>query len=151
MPSVSNRRNIQYCQMAHLTIFIVMVALASIISVQASDFLEDERAVLVKFYSGMCGSCQEFQPTWAKIEKAAKSVATAKVNIDEAEGQKLAEKLGVLEEGLPNVRLFKSTKGNGVSIVPGIPDSYKNLMKKIKVELKTLTKRDDGMLLKNSS
>ena len=132
-----------------LLIFYVLTSLLPLVVV--STFLDDERAVLVEFYSGMCGSCKEFEPTWAKIEKAAKSIATAKVNIDADEGLAIAESLGVLEEGLPNVRLFKTASDRkGVSIIPGIPDTYKNMMKIIKSELKGLTKRDDGMLLKST-
>lgn len=115
------------------------------------DFLTDERAVLVEFYSGMCGSCKEFAPTWTKIEKAAKSIATAKVNIDEDEGMTLAESLGVLDEGLPNIRLFNSLSNkNGVSILPGMPEPYKVVFGRIKGNLSGMSKRDDGLLLKRA-
>ena len=138
--------------MRFLEVFVASVLACTFILVASTaTFLEDERAVLVEFYSDMCGSCSEFKPTWAKIEKAAKSVVTAKINIDDKEGLSIAESFGVLEEGLPNVRLFKSTADRrGVSIVSGTPDSYKSVIKNIKREIKGLAKRDDGMLLKAS-
>lgn len=45
---------------------------------------------------------------------------TTKVNIDEKEGMQIAQKLGVLEEGLPNVRLFNGKTTVGTSILQGI-------------------------------
>ena len=114
------------------------------------EVLADERVFMVEFYSGMCGSCQEFAPTWAKLEKAAKNVATAKVNIDEEEGMKFAQKVGVLDEGLPNIRLFTSTAGNGISVLPGMPEPYKKIMAKVKVHLSSVGKRDDGVYIKSS-
>ena len=47
-----------------------------------------------------------------------KSVATGKINIDMKEGMAIAAKLGVLEEGLPNIRLF-SGNPNGTPILSG--------------------------------
>lgn len=82
--------------------------------------LEDDRVWLLEFYSPMCGSCTEFSPTWSKLETSAKSIVTSKVNIDDKAGMELAKALGVLEEGLPGVRIFTSKTGNGISIVAGI-------------------------------
>lgn len=118
-----------------------------------AEMMEDDRVFMVEFYSGMCGSCQEFSPTWNKLEKAAKSIATAKVNIDEPEGMEFAQKLGVLDEGLPNIRLFTSTAPDhkGQSVLPGMPEPYKKIMSKVKGFLSSgLTKRDDGMFVKSS-
>jgi len=81
--------------------------------------LNDERVWMLEFYSPMCGSCTEFTPTWSKLESSAKSIVTSKVNIDDSAGMELAKKLGVLDEGLPGVRLFTSKTGNGMSIVAG--------------------------------
>lgn len=46
-------------------------------------------------------------------------LSSGKINIDEQAGMKLAESLGVLDEGLPNIRLFTSSD-KGVSILKGI-------------------------------
>merc|ERR1719198_2632352 len=74
---------------------------------------------MVEFYSEMCGSCQEFAPTWNKLAKnVAGQINTFKVNIDKPGGQALAEELGVLENGIPNVQLFNSmSKGKSVTLV----------------------------------
>ena len=48
------------------------------------------------------------------------NTTVGKINIVDPAGMKLAETLGVLDEGLPNVRLFSSKKKPaGVSIVVG--------------------------------
>lgn len=44
---------------------------------------------------------------------------TTKVNIDEKEGMQIAQRLGVLEEGLPNIRLFNGKSTVGTSILQG--------------------------------
>ena len=85
-----------------------------------STVLDDSRVWVVEFYSGMCGSCQEFAPTWERLEKSLKSVATGKVNIDTKPGMKIAESLGVLEGGIPHVRMFaRSGDNKGRSVVSG--------------------------------
>jgi thioredoxin-like negative regulator of GroEL len=67
----------------------------------------------------MCGSCQEFAPTWETVEaKAQKSLPCAKINIDEKAGLAIAQKYGILNQGIPNVQLVVS--GNKfVPIVTG--------------------------------
>ena len=70
-----------------------------------------------EWYSKYCGSCTEFAPI---IEEAVKEVrkledaepigglpriGMGKIAIDQEEGRKAAEKAGVLEEGLPNLRV----------------------------------------------
>lgn len=87
-----------------------------------SEVVNSDEAWLVEFYSPMCGSCSEFSPSWDKIEKNFKSsLSIGKVNIDKKENMKLAEDLGVLDEGLPNVRLFnKKGQSKGTSIPVGM-------------------------------
>ena len=82
------------------------------------EVLEDDKAWVVEFYSPMCGSCQEFTPVWNSLEKKIKSMKTGKINIDNKEGLKIAQKLGVLDEGIPNVQLM-TKKGTSVSIMKG--------------------------------
>ncbi len=115
--------------MISVLLIVAILSLLNII-VHGSNFkevMEDERVFMVEFYSGMCGSCREFSPTWTKLENVAKNIATTKVNIDEPDGMEFAKKLGVLEEGLPNIRLFTSTAPDhkGVSVLPGMPEPYK--------------------------
>ena len=119
------------------------------------EIIADDRVRVVEFYSAMCGSCTEFAPKWAQLERKLGSVVTSKINIDEKDGMDLAQKIGVLDEGLPNIRLFSSSKADvankGVSIMPGTEMSPKEIWGKLKDSVKDLTKRDDGFYLKSNS
>ena len=92
-------------------------------------------------YLAMCGGCKEFAPTWEKLAASMKSIVTTKVNIDNAGGMEVAKTLGVLDEGVPNIRLFKSRKSNGPgkkggglgdTILDGDLKTYKELIQSIK-------------------
>lgn len=87
----------------------------------SNDVVGSERVWLVEFYSAMCGSCKEFAPTWEKIEFSLKSkLSLGKVNIDDQESMKLAQSLGVLDEGIPCIRIFSSKSSDkGASIMSG--------------------------------
>lgn len=108
-----------------LVVFLTIAStLASIVELDATKFREevvqDSRTWMVEFYSAMCGSCQEFSPTWKKIAQKAKSVMKGQINIDTPSGMQLADQLGALQEGIPNVRIFsKAHDEKGVSIVNG--------------------------------
>ena len=65
---------------------------------------EAEPVWAVKFYSNLCGSCREFLPTWEEGREAV-ALRYGTMNVDDIEVQKIAHKLGVLEEGIPNVKL----------------------------------------------
>jgi thiol-disulfide isomerase/thioredoxin len=132
-------------------VVVTIVALSYAQDGMSVDFMMDERVFMVEFYSAMCGSCQEFAPTWAKLEKASKNIVTAKLDIDEPDVMAIADALGVLEEGLPNIRLFTEANGGhkGISILPGIVEPYKDVLSTVKQHLKHLTKRDDGMFIKS--
>jgi len=68
----------------------------------------------------MCGSCQEFAPKWEKLASSIKYISTGKVSIDNETGLNLAKSLGVLDQGLPNIQLFKDRgKENGLSVLAG--------------------------------
>jgi hypothetical protein len=47
---------------------------------------------------------RQFAPTWKTLEGKFKSIESGKVNIDSKEGLAVAQQLGVLDEGLPNIR-----------------------------------------------
>lgn len=70
------------------------------------EVLNDSNIWLVEFYSEMCGSCKEFSPTWDAITSKVKSLSCGKINIDDKFGTALAQKLGVLDQGLPNIQLI---------------------------------------------
>ena len=95
---------------------------------------ESQDVWLVEFYSGRCGSCQEFAPVWESIEATVQTIRLGKsrqnmsfshnsnrivlphfplgkLDIDVDANMKLADALGVLEEGLPNIQLFTSKHG----------------------------------------
>lgn len=83
-----------------------------------SEVQGDDRVWVIEFFSKMCGSCQEFAPTWSKLKKKLPSFRVAEVDIDQKAGMQLAEKLGVLEEGIPCLRLFHSkSQPNGISVL----------------------------------
>jgi len=111
--------------------------------------MQDPRVFCIEFYSSMCGSCTEFAPTWATLEGKMTSVVTAKVNIDEKSGMALAQKLGVLDEGLPNIRLFsRAGEENGESILAGDAIPVKKLWSKLKHSVSSLSKANDGFYQK---
>eukprot|EP00596_Hydrurales_sp_CCMP1899_P011308 CAMPEP_0119043740 /NCGR_PEP_ID=MMETSP1177-20130426/25389_1 /TAXON_ID=2985 /ORGANISM="Ochromonas sp, Strain CCMP1899" /LENGTH=142 /DNA_ID=CAMNT_0007012511 /DNA_START=1 /DNA_END=429 /DNA_ORIENTATION=+ len=113
------------------------------------NVLSDDRVWIVEFYSSMCGSCKEFSSIWEKVDSSLKSIATAKINIDDTGGMEVAKHLKVLEEGIPNVRVFHKNKNTGTSIVKGDNLSYKEVMTLIKSKITGLTKRVDGFYLKS--
>jgi thioredoxin-like negative regulator of GroEL len=136
-----------------VTIFGVFLARLLAVDIDPSDFdkevLQDERAWLVEFYSPMCGSCQEFTPVWEGLEGSMKSLVLGKVNIDIPEGAKLADKLGVLEQGIPNVQLFAGSMRE--TIMAGDLLSPKQISKKVRQHMNALTRRDDGFYLKQAT
>jgi len=134
-------------------LIVILVILTKALSedLSRSDFdqiLKDERVLAVEFYSPMCGSCKEFSATWTQLETKLKSVMTAKVNIDTKDGMEIAKNEKVLEEGIPNVRLYKSSRGTSVSLMKGDLRSAKDLLQNIRSEVNTLNRRDDGFFLK---
>ena len=89
-----------------------------------STVLNDNKVWMVEFYSSMCGGCQEFASTWDRITQTFNeksydgSILSGKINIDKKDGMKLAEQLGVLEDGVPHVKLFRKKDDHiGDSIV----------------------------------
>lgn len=95
----------------------------------------------------MCGSCQEFAPVWDTLTKKLKSIKTGKINIDTKDGLALAQKLGVLDEGIPNIQLYHK-KGAAISLMTGDLASTGYLMQELKMRVKTLLKDDSGLFLK---
>lgn len=117
----------------------------------ASSVLDDDRVWLVEFYSSMCGGCQEFASTWNRIEKLYSKnsngvIATGKINIDKKEGLKVAEDLGVLEDGVPHVRIFtkKGDKKGSVVVKSDSAFDYKKITDKINKMSHGLKKKSDG-------
>ena len=98
---------------------IVLVTVAMIVLVEARTVVIDEdnfeRRVAnsglvwaIEFSSSMCGSCAEFKPRWKEgaAQLEAIGVRTGVVEVDDPAGMNLAQRLGVLDAGLPAVRVF---------------------------------------------
>lgn len=94
-----------------------------ILSAQEQEFyqkvINDKRVWLIKFYSPMCSACFEFTNKWSDIETHFKMIKTGSISIDDLNGTKLAKRLGVDVEGVPNIRIFNGLDPKGVSILKG--------------------------------
>mmetsp|Transcript_59439 Transcript_59439/g.137348 ORF Transcript_59439/g.137348 Transcript_59439/m.137348 type:complete len:161 (+) Transcript_59439:234-716(+) len=52
----------------------------------------------------MCGTCQEFQPTWQAVaEELHERLRLGSVNVDDEAGSLLAQRLHAFENGIPSV------------------------------------------------
>lgn len=108
-------------------------------SIDQSNFeevvLSSGKVWMLEFYSSRCGSCQEFEPTFDRLAASLEdSVTIGKVGIDSKAGMDLAASLGVLDEGIPSIRLFTNSGGSttGVPIMTGEKLlSYDELMERI--------------------
>ena len=67
-------------------------------------------AILLEFYSEMCGSCKAFTPKLEALHKKIladqEDLPVYKVNIDEKVGMQLATQQNALEDGIPNFRAY---------------------------------------------
>merc|ERR1712227_815626 len=81
-------------------------------------FLKDQKknALLLEFYSEMCGSCKAFTPKLEGLHKKIvadkEDIPVYKVNIDENVGMQLANQQNALEDGIPNLRVYSLDAGN---------------------------------------
>ena len=87
---------------------------------------------MLEFYSDMCGSCKEFKPTFeALAAKFEGQIKSAGVNIDHSDGMALANQLGILSGGIPNISLFgKAVKAQGedyMVVMKGAPQGLAEL------------------------
>jgi protein disulfide-isomerase A6 len=79
---------------------------------------------LIEYFSKRCGTCQEFEPIWKNVVSKLENIKIGRVDIDEIKGMKLAQKLNILEEGIPNVKMI--FKGKQTTIMTGMDDKLKN-------------------------
>lgn len=94
---------------------------------------------MIEFYSSMCGGCTEFAPTWTRIvDKVKPFIITGKINIDDKAGLKIAQELGVLDDGVPHIRIFnrKSDKVGMPILKSDSSTVYEDVMKSIKKHVK---------------
>jgi thiol-disulfide isomerase/thioredoxin len=72
-----------------------------------SRVLASDKAWVLEFSSPRCGTCQELAPLYAAVAgRLGGSAQFGEVDIDTDGGMALAKRLGVLEEGVPNVRAW---------------------------------------------
>ncbi len=102
---------------------------------------------LLEFYSERCGTCQEFEPTWKKVVPKINGVKIGRINIDKKEGLKLAQNVGVLDNGIPNIQLMKG-KTQDITIMRGIDDLFdeQKLLSTINLNLKKMQSLGNGDL-----
>mmetsp|Transcript_29579 Transcript_29579/g.65584 ORF Transcript_29579/g.65584 Transcript_29579/m.65584 type:complete len:145 (+) Transcript_29579:26-460(+) len=112
--------------------------------------LEDDKVWLVEFYSSMCGGCTEFAPTWDRVAAALPGVKTGKINIDNKTGMKIAEDLGVLDDGVPHVRIF--SKRNSIKGSPLVKSdssmTAEQIIQRVRKATSPLGSNADGFSLK---
>ena len=68
----------------------------------------DNHVWVVLFHSLLCTSCQAFASEWDSTRSMVDGLHWASVNIDDQDNIALANKFGVLQEGIPNVKLVNA-------------------------------------------
>jgi len=113
--------------------------------------ISNEYITIMKFYSPMCGGCLEIAPEFedAITIYDMMGIKTMAINIDNNTEMEFAAAIGVLDEGLPNIRIFMQQGHNGISIVKG-DSSVKSpeLVKRVNEQIAKLVKNEQGFLLK---
>ncbi len=97
-----------------------------VVEIDVSNFdstvVKSEFVWIIKLYSEMCGSCQEFQPTWEQFaQKNVNKYKLGQVNIDKKPGMDLANILNGLREGIPAIVIFDKafTKNHNLIFTEG--------------------------------
>eukprot|EP01135_Chromosphaera_perkinsii_P005491 Nk52_evm40s352 gene=Nk52_evmTU40s352 len=104
--------------------------------------LESNDPWVVEISSAHCGSCQEFEPIWKKLAAETNLnsplLQFGHVSVDGNDGIQIAQKIGALEEGLPNVKMFAKEiaessdyDGEFHNIVLGEVKSFNELKKEV--------------------
>ena len=116
-----------------------------------NKIIGSDQVGIIEFYSAMCGGCAEFAPTWTRIvEKVKPFMITGKINIDDKAGLKIAQDLGVLDDGVPHIRIFNKKSDNiGTPILKSdSPSGYDDVMKMIKKNVKSQKSEESGIYIK---
>ena len=91
-----------------------------------------QRCFLVEFFSGMCGYCQEFEPTWLELARTTTRLEPARVNIDMPGGLAVAELVGVINEGIPAVVLFNQRRTDAhTTLMAGELEELPKLLRRV--------------------
>jgi len=137
-------------------------SLDSIFDGNVEEFMEQivssKNAFVVEFYSEMCGTCQEFAPTWQKLIASLSAklylfnakLHFVKVKVDTDNGRALAELSGAFRDGIPSVKVYDTmgTMVQGDTIVKGAPVPLGTLERILKKKANALRRDVDGYLLK---
>ena len=113
-----------------------------------------QRCFLVEFFSGMCGYCQEFEPTWLELAKTTTRLEPARVNIDMPGGLAVAELVGVINEGIPAVVLFNQRRTDShQTLMAGELEELPKLLRRVykATKGKYLSTDSEGFFLRASS
>ena len=110
----------------------------------------------IEFMSAKCGSCKEFAPTWKETASGLKRLEIGSVDIDDPKAAALAQRLGVLDEGIPCVKLFRDGRSgagaNHVAIMGATKlMNVKQLRFALKKGLAGLSKDASGKFLKEGA
>lgn len=85
----------------------------------SSLVVNSDKVWILEYYSDKCGSCKEFLPTWHEVSKSMSGLKLGRVNIDNKKGMKLAKDHGILNRGIPAVRVIHNKRGDGDIIMAG--------------------------------
>ena len=112
--------------------------------------MQDRQVWVVKFESRACGGCRAFAPEFARAMLELKGlVKIGVVNIDEPSGHRLAKQLGVLAEGVPNVKLYRTSDGMPLTVqLEGDPAKAESVLREVFSGLSGLTQDLSGAYLK---
>jgi thiol-disulfide isomerase/thioredoxin len=134
---------------------VIWVSSSEVFDGELTDILNSEHIYAVEFFSGMCGSCKEFKPIWEEYSnKMNAHIKTTKVDIDTSKGMKIAQSLGILDEGIPNVKLIKYTSKKRVKETKSVYNgegempTVTSLVKTTKMLIKDHVLSDEGKFLK---
>ncbi|CAM9675467.1 unnamed protein product [Phaeothamnion confervicola] len=80
-------------------------------SVFSATVIRDDHIHVLELYSGMCGFCQEFAPTWRRTTALLTGYKTDRLDVDDEASLDLAIALGLIQYGVPSIHIF-STRGS---------------------------------------
>mmetsp|Transcript_36730 Transcript_36730/g.50991 ORF Transcript_36730/g.50991 Transcript_36730/m.50991 type:complete len:158 (+) Transcript_36730:158-631(+) len=105
---------------------------------------------VLEFMSPKCGTCKELKPVFEFVAgKMKQHISFGTVNIDDPDAMQLAKNLGVMEEGIPNIKMFRMSDGKPTAVWTGwdVP-SAKEIEHLIQKGLLSSDKDESGMYLK---
>eukprot|EP00937_MAST-01D_sp_MAST-1D-sp2_P005215 g5215.t1 len=118
-----------------------------------STVLANDRVWVVLFTSSKSEDGRAFDKTWGKLQGGLRRMALGAVSVDEDGGRALAARLGVLDGGIPAVRLYRGRSGAGgdarVVMAGGEVQGVKKLRRAIKAAVEGLKLDTEGKFVKD--